>query len=177
MSFNLSCIYSPFGDNYLSQYFSIFKKNSDSFIQNITKSMQKTVDSFYSNIINQTDTIFNLDLNIANKTYEIDLLYVENPKYDSSKGIIYYHCGEVDDPFFLKAPQDNHEKWDNFSTSDGNFQIFFDYHTLSEIASDISETGTIKFSLNSSDLSPNSSFHLDIRSLSDIAPSKIFLII
>ena len=141
--------------------------------------LQKAADTYFLNQERKTPTVFEIDLTIPNTTYEVDLLYLENPKYDNQKGIIYYYCGEIDDPVtkgFLKEPQYNHVKWDSFNSSDGDLQVFLGHHILSEMFSDISDSKSLKFFLNGSNLPANSSFNLDIESLGLIAPSKYHII-
>lgn len=181
MDFNVSYTFSPFSDDvYLVSYFNkLFDINGVAFGQKLQNDLRKEINNYY--LKQEQSTITKLNLNITNPlaNYEVDLLYLENPKYETGKGITYYHCGEVSNVVkkkgFLTAPQPNHHKWDNFSTLDGPFQIFLGHHVLSELFSDISETRSFKFSVERVNLPQGLGFDLTIDSLGMIAPGINYL--
>jgi hypothetical protein len=176
LTFNYTYTYLPESDNpFLKEYFfKLFSQNAVDFIDHLDSDFQKLTNKFYESHENSSNTNFLLPVTNPNTTYEVDLLYLENPKYEA-KGITYYHCGEVSNVVakngFLTAPKLNQSKWDNFSSTDGSFQVFLGHHVLSELVADVSESKSFKFNVDSTGLPPNSGFLLNIESLGSIAPS------
>lgn len=180
LNFNYSYSFTPNSDDvYLIEYFKIiFKLNANAFTQKLKTDFQKETDKFYQQ--EQKTNPISFPLNITNPatSYEVDLIYLENPKYENGRGITYYHCGEINNVLskkgFLNKPVPNHKKWDNFSIDDGNFQVFLGHHMLSELFVDISQTKSFKFFVNQSKLPNNTEFNLDIDSLGQISPGIIY---
>jgi hypothetical protein len=181
MNFNYTYSFSPNSDDvFLIDYFKIlFRTNAIAFSQKLKDDFQTETNKFYKQQENSTAIKFPLNVTNPSTSYELDLIYLENPKYEKGRGITYYHCGEVSNVLskkgFLTKPEPNHKKWDNFSIADGNFQVFIGHHVLSQLFGDISSTRTFKFNANQSNLPNNSEFNLNIDSLGEISPCKHLL--
>jgi len=161
MNFNYTYSFTPNSDDvYLVDYFKIiFRTNAIAFTEKLRTDFQSETNKFYQQ--QENTTLIKLPLNITNPStsYELDLIYLENPNYQKGRGITYYHCGEVSNVLskkgFLTKPELKHKKWDNFSLADGNFQVFLGHHILSELFGDISSTRSFKFYANQTNLPNN----------------------
>lgn len=112
-----------------------------------------------------------------NKTYTVDMSFWSNPFYDLQRdGVIYYFNGDIDKDYqykskgFLKNEIKNSENWDNFSPSDGNYQVFFSSNFFFNLINRIVSERAFNISLTQDKVSLFSPFRLDINSLGQFYP-------
>ncbi len=159
-------------DPTLTDYFNkIFSNNLKSIHNMILTAFTNSTNLFYQNQANNQTLNFPLELSNKN-SYNIDLSFLENPLYDISRGIVFYHNGEVlknsGNKGFLK--ETIHKKWDNFNSDEGNFQIFLSSFIIEQIVNDVSETQSVNFLIQNKNLPYNCLFRLQIEYLGHIIP-------
>jgi len=162
-------------DKILKEYFDkIFNTKAADYGRNLTVEYQKAIDAFYKQEALTRLKKFVFYTTIPNIKWEVNMIYLENPSYKKDKGVIYYHSGDVLKPISNQTlsvgPQPNHDKWENFTASDGSMQIFMNHHVLLELFKDISDSKSFKFIMDDTNIPANSSFKMDIEHLGMIAP-------
>jgi hypothetical protein len=159
-------------DPLLTDYFKkLFSSNLNSLQNRIVTGFTNSTINFYQNQANNQTLNFPLELSNKN-SYNIDLSFNENPLYDISRGIVFYHNGEVlknsGNKGFLK--ETIHRKWDKFNPDQGNFQIFLSSFIIEQIVNDVSENQSFNFKIENKNLPLNSLFRLQIEYLGHIIP-------